>query len=385
MTDPERVLSHACRYRNEELLRIGLLDLSDELSIEEVGLELSALARALLAEILELSLRDADERFGAPEAGASLTVLALGSLGGDELSYGSDLDLLFLYSAPGETRGGRRGRTNHQEYFARAAQRLIGLLATPVREGFLYRTDSRLRPSGNQGALVASLAAFREYHGAQAQLWERQSLLRASFAAGDRCLFERALREVIEPTVYAPLADAAEAGREITRLRRRMELELAGETEGRYNPKLGQGGLVDIEFTVQFLQLAHGHRCPDVRGPRTGPALEALARAGLIPQPESFDLRDSHSFLRRLEGRLRIAHDVRQTHLPRAGRALAILARRMGPLGDGSGEPGARLQGEYRRRTARVRAIFERITEDGSAGRRAEAEGPEHSKSGGAQ
>ncbi|MHB1847280.1 MAG: [protein-PII] uridylyltransferase family protein, partial [Deltaproteobacteria bacterium] len=359
--DPERVLASACRFRNEELLRLGLLDLSGELTTDDVSAQLSALARAVVAKVLDLARAEIVERYGRPGEGAELSVVAMGSLGGGELSVGSDLDLLFLYSAGGESSGGSRGRVSNQEYFARASQRLIGLLAMPLPGGVLYRIDSRLRPSGNQGALVTSLAAFREYHETRASLWERQALLKAAFGAGARAPFQRAEAEVILPLVYAP-REPRETAAEIARLRRRMELELALESPGRYNPKLGRGGLVDIEFTVQFLQLVHGHRHPELRTPSTGAALAAVGALGLVDRALWETLMQGHAFLRRLESHLRILLDVRQTHLPREPRALAALGRRLGFFGEQADRgPGDRLLLTYARVTAGVREAFERI------------------------
>ncbi len=359
--DPERILSLACRFRNEELLRIGLLDLSGELSVDAVGRQLSALARALVGRTLALALAETTARWGAPGAGSALSVLGMGSLGGEELSYGSDLDLVFLYEAEGETSGGARGPVPVRELFARAAQRLIALLALPTPEGSLYRIDSRLRPSGNQGALVSSLSAFRDYHETRAALWERQALLKAAHCAGAREPFERARREVVWPPDPPPI-DPVAAAAEIARLRRRMEAELAEESPGRYNPKLGRGGLVDVEFTVQYLQLVHGKGHPELQTPVTSEALRALRELGLVTPAVGEALSRGHAFLRRLESHLRILLDVRQSHLPREPRALAALGRRLGFLAEGTGRgPGERLVDAYLEVTSSVREAFERV------------------------
>ena len=359
--DPEGRLSAACRFRNEEVLRIGLLDLAGELPVEAVSAQLSDLALAILGEVLALAAAETAARHGQPGDGATLCVIALGSLGGREATYGSDLDLLFLFSCSGESSGGSRGCVENREYFARLAQRLIALLAMPLREGTLYRTDSRLRPSGNQGALVTSLAALREYHAARSALWERQALLKASFAAGDSKLFERAFAEVLDAAIYRSESDAGAVASEIVRLRRRMETELAGEQRSRYNPKLGRGGLTDIEFAVQFLQLVHGRGRAALRQAATLQAIEALAAERLLAAADARELACDARFLRRLEGRLRIASDVRQTHLPEDRGALDALARRLGYGAEAGRGPGQRLLDDYGVRTGRVRAIFERV------------------------
>jgi glutamate-ammonia-ligase adenylyltransferase len=354
--DLETQISRICRARNEEVLRIGLLDLAGQLDVREVSHQLSDLASAVIQVVLPLAVAETTARFGLPGEGATLAVVALGSLGGRESSYGSDLDLLFLYSSAGETSGGTRAPVSNHEYFARAAQRLIGMLELPVREGSLYSIDSRLRPSGSHGSLVSSLDAFRQYHAGHSALWERQSLLRARLVAGDPRLFARAAREVIEPALFRPESDRAAMAQEIARLRGRMERELAGEDQGAYNPKSGLGGSVDIEFSLQFLQLLHGHQHPSVRSPETFEALETLDREGLLERAAAGDLREGLRFLRKLDARLRIAHDLRRTHLPSPGsRALEILARQMG-LGSG-----AQLLERYQQTRQRVRDLFQRI------------------------
>ncbi len=355
--DLEASLQAACRYRNEEILRIGLSDLAGELPIDEVSIQLSSLALAVVRRVLGLAANEIEAELGAPAAGTRLCVLALGSLGGAELSYGSDLDLVFLYSAGGESSGGRLGRRDHREYFARLAQRLIALLGTPVREGFLYRIDTRLRPSGNQGALVTSLPAFRDYHAAHSRLWERQALIKASFAAGDRALFEQARAEVIEPAVWRGEAEPAPLRAEIDRLRRRMEGELP--SRGR-NPKLDRGGLVDVDFTVQTLQLLHGGKETALREPGTLPALAALSEAGALPSRDAESLADAARFLRRIDARLRIGYDVRQEVLPMSTLALDRFARGLGFAAEGTLGAGERLLAEYARQTAAVRVLYDR-------------------------
>ena len=250
-----------------------------------------------------------------------MVVIGLGKLGGRELGYHSDLDLLFLYSAPGETDGPRR-TTNH-EHFARVAQRLISHLTLPLREGLLYRIDTRLRPSGSAGPLVVSFDALATYHAREARLWERQALLRARAVAGDAALFERAAREVLEPSLFRAV-DRKEAARELLAMRERMEREIADESNARYNSKLGRGGLVDVEFAVQFLQLVHGSSHPSVRHASTMAALSELRRQGLLRESEAEPLARGYRFLRRVESRLRIVRDRAISHFPTSGRELLL-------------------------------------------------------------
>ena len=279
-----------------------------------------------------------------------MVVVALGKLGGRELGYHSDLDLLFLYSSPGE-------HAENHEYFARIAQKLISHLTLPLREGALYRIDTRLRPSGSAGPLVISFAALAAYHAREARLWERQALLRARPVAGDEALFARAAAQVLEPSLFRPM-DRAAAAQELLAMRERMEREIAAESGGRYNSKLGRGGLVDVEFAVQFLQLTYGAAHPRICTASTPQALEALLQEGLLAAQDHAPLARGYRFLRRLESRLRIVRDRSVDRLPESGPELLRLARRMGYSGPRAGEE---LLADYQRSTGEVRAAFLRV------------------------
>jgi len=283
----------------------------------------------------------------------------MGKLGGQELGYRSDLDLIFVYSGAGdaETTGGSRGRLSHHEYFTKWVQRLLHFMQMNLREGHLYTVDARLRPSGNKGTLVVSQQAFREHQERRAQLWERQALIKARGVAGDASLFERLRIELIEPLVYErPLPPGAAA--EIDRLRTRMERELAREDEAQLNPKTGHGGLVDVEFTTQYLQLLHGGKSRSVRVPNTLQALAALVFERKLSRADAEVLRQGYLFHRRVKNRLRLVHGFSLEHLPTSGRPLALLARRLGYLGT---DPGPQFLSDYRRYTDRVREVYARV------------------------
>jgi [glutamine synthetase] adenylyltransferase / [glutamine synthetase]-adenylyl-L-tyrosine phosphorylase len=157
------------------------------------------------------------------------------------------------------------------------------------------------------------------------------------------------------PAVWSKPADPAQLAAEIRRMRERIEAEIGKEAERGPNPKSGRGGLIDVEFAAQFLQLAHGHGCPALRTPNTPAALASAREAGLAPDGVAQGLSRGYDFLRRLEARLRIVHDYTVDHLPPPGRALAQLARRLGYYGE---DPGARLLADYQRVTEQVRAAF---------------------------
>ena len=346
--DVEAALTELRRFRNEEVLRIALHDVAGALAVEQVSRQLSDLADACVDACFALARAEIEKRYGKRDA--EMVVLALGKLGGRELGYHSDLDLLFLYSSAGEH------GANH-EYFARIAQKLISHLTLPLREGFLYRIDTRLRPSGSAGPLVVSFDALASYHGREARLWERQALLRLRPVAGDEPLFERAFAQVIEPSVYRPI-DRAAAAKELLSMRERIEREIADESPGRYNSKLGRGGLVDVEFAVQFLQLAHGADDPQIRSANTPQALGLLLKHGHLAAQDHAALARGYRFLRRLESRLRIVRDRSVDRLPEGGAELLRLARRMGYSGPRAGDE---LLSDYQRTAAGIREAFLRV------------------------
>lgn len=354
--DEEARLNALRRVKHEELLRIGLFDIGGELTAKEVATQLSELADAMLEAALAVVAPATFRRFGVPTA--SLAVMGLGKLGGKELGYASDLDVIFVYSDEGQATGGKQA-TNF-EVMSRLAQRLIHALSVFLDEGRLYEIDTRLRPSGQKGALVSSRAGFRAYHAKEAALWERQALIKIRTVAGDVAL-GREIEQLAEGYVYDggelhPTSEA-ELAAAIGRLRARMERELAQETPHKFNIKTGRGGLVDVEFLVQLLQLVHGPRLPAVRQRATFDGLWALREAGILPLAEARTLTEAYAFLRRLENRLRIVHDRSIQEITDRPDELTKLARRLGYVGAGVG---ARLLSDYRAHTERVRTIYAR-------------------------
>ena len=359
--DDERRLDVWREVHAEELLRIGLCDVAGTLTLEDVQAELTALAEALLSETLcwavgAVERRQAGGEGPEPSSGAApLCVIGMGKLGGGELNYNSDLDLLFLFEGDGAERTEFGGRSR-QEHYAKIGQRLLFGLTCATGAGYLYHIDARLRPSGRHGSLVSSLASFRTYHEQNAHFWERLALTRARPVAGPPQLLAEAA-DLLHATTYGrPLPPGG--AKEIARLRQRMELENGQENAQRYNVKLGRGGLVDVEFATQLLQLSVGCDAPAVRVPSTLGALSALSAVGAWDAGELQLLRDSYLFLRRLENRLRIVHDNAQSVLLRAPAALETLARRMDFR-----QGGAALLSAYEETTERVREVYRRIVE----------------------
>lgn len=354
------------RYRSDEFLRIGSHDVQGELHYREVSQQLSDLAEVCLERAYRIALEERRARY-EPPPGLGLAVVALGKLGGRELNYHSDLDLIFIYGPTAEAEAAERttpapgGALGPQEFFAKVAQLLLLVLQLVTREGYVYKIDTRLRPSGRSGPLVTSLDGFARYHAESSAVWERQALIRARVVCGPEPLRER-IHEIIERFVYGRgLSDAELA--EIGRLRGRMERELAREDEEHVNLKLGPGGLVDIEFLAQALALRHGHERPALRQRATRPLLDALGAEGLLTPEEHATLGAAHSFLRGLENRLRIEGEHPIERIARDPAALVGAARRMGITEPGV-RAGERLLEELDRHRRAVRAIYRRVVPD---------------------
>jgi len=367
--DFEQNLDLLRRYRHEEFLRIGMHDIDGQLDQTEIAGQLTILAEACLDAAIKIALRELS-RFGMPtclaengvEQEAHFVVIGMGKLGGAELNYHSDLDIIYVYDHQGSTNGERR--ISNREYFAKLGQKIISILSTPTREGYAYKIDTRLRPSGNAGPLVTSLDSFESYHREESQVWERQALTKARLVHGEGRLRE-SIEKVISETVYGSGADEEVRG-EIHRLRMRMEHELARETAGSYNIKTGRGGMVDVEFVVQFLQLKCGRDCPEIRQVATLEALKAIRAAELISGEDFRALQDGYTFLRHLENRLRLIHDYSMNALGGSKNYLNRLARRLG-YEENLRNPGEALMADYERITTGVRQVYDRILGERSA------------------
>jgi len=351
--DPETVWSAVAEVKSGHVLRVGLADFAGALDPLAVCHELSTIAESCLAWALAIVESQLEHRHGRPPGDAALAVLALGKLGGRELGYAADLDVVFVYTGDeGESDG--PAPLGIPEWFSRCAQRLLGALRQRTPHGRLYEVDTRLRPSGSQGLLVTSLAGWRRYHAEVARLWERQALTKLRPIAGDRALGAEVARLAAETVYGAPpeaLGGARAIAEEIGRMRERIERELGGK----HDLKVGAGGVIDVEFAAQYLQLAHGHAHPALRTTSTVEALRAAARAGVAPTREIELLDQGYRFLRGLEHRLRVVHDQPIHRLPDTKIELDKLARR-------SGFPdGAVLLEHFERWQREVRAAYLRL------------------------
>jgi len=320
------------RFQRWELLRIGACDSFGLLDMKSVTVQLSLLADSLVQLCLELLAEELDV---SPDGFA---VLAFGKLGGEELNYSSDIDLVFLADQDA-TR------------FWGLGQKLIKVLMEASGEGFLYRVDMRLRPWGRSGALVNTVDAHVNYLKKSGMHWEKQALLKARVIAGDHAVGAMFLRRV-EPLIYS--LDVNDIRDSIRDMKERIEAEL--ERQGRKwgEVKSGEGSIRDIEFVTQCLQLVHGGECPEVRSFNTLDALVRLADFGFLHGNEYRELTTGYVFLRKIEHSLQLMHH-KQTHsLPDDRRELAYLARRLDyPNAD-------EFLAHYRRHCDAVRSIYDR-------------------------
>lgn len=353
--DYETRLDSIRRFRNSETLRIGINDIFGEIEPEAVSRQITYLADVCLIKAYEIAFLELKKRFGAPRQDdgkdARFAIIALGKLGGEELIYNSDIDIIFVYSKSGETSGPKL-ISNH-EFFAKLATYIITSLSTVTREGFAFKVDTRLRPSGSSGPLVVSEDAFIKYHKETAQMWEKQAMLKARFAAGDAEFGVRILTDM-QKYIYAS-APTDEDLKELYRIRKRMEIEIAKEGSGRYNIKYGKGGLVDVEFTTQILQLKFGKEMPYIRKSNTLEAIDSLKEAQIVSEHDYAILRSAYKFYRLLENRLRIVQNRTEGEIVKDSSEIFMLAKR---LGYQDNDAGKRLLEDYLDYAAKTRDLY---------------------------
>jgi glutamate-ammonia-ligase adenylyltransferase len=324
------------RFRRRELLRTYLHDIRRAQTLVETMEELSNLADAILDYALSLARQDLDNRYGLPRhvdqrgrsATAEFCVIALGKLGSMELNYASDIDLVFLYSEDGTTAAtGERGEVTNREYFVKLSETIARLVGQSGGEGAAYRVDLRLRPHGRDGALACSLQEATRYYMQSAQDWERQTLIRSRAAAGSAELFSQ-FKDAVTPAVFRPNVSVSGALASVRLAKQKIDRQV--ERKSGFNVKLGRGGIREIEFIAQALQLAHGGRDDWLRVPHTLVSLGRLADRGFITQPERSALSDAYYFLRCLEHRLQMEHGLQTHTVPEATDTQTLVARRMG-------------------------------------------------------
>ena len=324
------VLGAIRRFKRRETLRIAYGDIVREQSLGTVTKQISFLADAILEAALRAAGRKLDAQRGTPMGPdgkpARFTVLAMGKLGGMELNYSSDIDLILIYDYEGKTNG-KRPISNH-EFFDILARDMVRLVAEATELGRAYRVDLRLRPEGEHGPMVLGMESALNYYDLRGRTWERQAFIKARPVAGS-AEFGQEFLERLTPWIYRRYLTAADiAG--IKALKRRIEQQTHHAGADGRNVKTGRGGIRDVEFVIQFLQLLNGGSLPEVRTANTLEALARLEQVGCLTNQERSLLEENYSFLRKVEHRLQIMLDL-QTHLlPQDEGELRKLALRMG-------------------------------------------------------
>ena len=351
------------RFRRRQMLRIVLRDVLGVATLSDVVEELSNLADAILSVAYVRIRAEAVARYGEPRLPdgrpCGFSVISLGKLGGQELNYSSDIDLMFVHGGDGETDGA--AHLSNKEFYNKVANQYIALLSTYTAEGQCYRVDLRLRPDGTLGEISISEDGAKTYYEQRARDWEKQMLIKARISAGEPEP-GAGLLEFVEPLIYQSSLDfrAVEA---VSETRQRISEKLAARRglKNGLDIKLTPGGIRDIEFLVQCLQRLHGGRDPWVRHGGTMFALFRLRDKGLLSGGEYARLAAAYQFLRYLEHRLQIEED-RQTHtLPSDPIRLDLLARKMPPESTGAVLTGETLKEKLDEHLAAVREVYDRV------------------------
>ena len=340
--DHATALSQLREFKQRELLRIAARDLAHLANQAEITRELSDVADVCLDAVWRLCSAQLSDRFGRPfhqdAAGrwqpTASCVLGMGKLGGQELNYSSDVDVIFVYAEEGEVfkqppRGSRVPVSvmHSHQFFNRLAEMFIAEVGRVSNDGLLYRIDLRLRPEGDTGPLTRSLASYENYYAQWGQTWERMALLKARRVGGDAALASEFL-DLIQPFRY-PRSLGEGVLREVAAMKDRIENEVVKAGELHRNVKLGRGGIREIEFIAQTLQLLHGGHLPFLQGPQTLPVLEKLEQYELLEPDEARSLAAAYDFFRDVEHRLQMEENLQKHTIPSAPAALQRLARLM--------------------------------------------------------
>ena len=313
--------------KHAEELRIGVRYLIKEADLSGTLEDLSNLADVFLSTVYQVACMELKKRSEHDNI-QNFCIIGIGKLGGRELNFGSDLDLLLVYDEE-ESDAPSEGIT---VYYSALSQLIYKLTSEITPDGYAYKIDTQLRPEGDAGMLVLSVAGYKKYFKSRARIWEQQALIKARFVAGNAEVGKKFIKST-QKFVYQNKLEYEDLI-EISRLRERMEQELARENIKGKNVKLGFGGLADIEFLVQVLQLMHGKKFSRIRETNTFSTLKNLVALGLIDLTMAEELQSSYMFLRNLECILRIIHQVPTNNLPKNNKELASIARLLGYRGE---------------------------------------------------
>jgi len=353
------------RFKRRECIRILLRDVLKIAPLAETTAEISALADVLLEGALEEAQNELQRRYGPPQhldqsgrlQDVPFAVLSLGKLGGNELNYSSDVDLMFIFGDGVEPPG---AGISNREYFIRLAQEVTSILSCATTEGPVFRIDLRLRPQGREGELAVSLARASRYYATTAHDWELQALIKARHSAGDAAL-ARQFVQAVRPYVYTEEANFAAIKTALVARERMQKRRLRpGEQDSGIDVKIDSGGIRDVEFLVQCLQRVHGGSEPWLRSSGTLFSLQKLYDNRHLSGREFHELTSAYEFLRTLEHRLQLRRGQQTHRMPVSGRDLQIVQRSMGQF-----DPPQESQEEFvavvRQRMSVVAEIYRRV------------------------
>jgi glutamate-ammonia-ligase adenylyltransferase len=348
----EDMLNGARRFAREENFRVGLQIVDGAAHADQAGPALADIAEAVINGLLP-RVEDELAASAGKLPGASFAVIAMGKLGGREMTASSDLDLVFVYDVPAEVENSDGSKPLPATlYFARLAQRLIAALTTPTAAGTLYDVDMRLRPTGNKGPAAVSLKSFVDYHASESWTWEHMALTRARLVAGPEPLRSRLGHEIRRRLTTKP--DAKKIRADVRDMRAKIEGQYPGDSI--WDLKYAPGALMDIEFIAQTLQLLHAHDRPDILDANTVAALKKLAAAGLLKAADAALLLDAAMLQQSLTQTARIALDETLRPAEATAALKALLARA------GGAPDFAALEQRLAGLQSQVRAVFQRLT-----------------------
>jgi len=335
-------------FKQAEELRIGVRFLIKEADLEGTLSDLSNLADVYLEAVLKLACEEVNKKDSRSIA-EKFCIIGMGKLGGGELNFGSDLDIIFVYDEIEEN-------SSEGISYSTISQLIYKLTSEMTEAGYAYKIDTELRPEGGSGVLVLSVKGYENYFKSRARIWEQQAMVRARIVAGNIEVGKKFL-EVAHNFVYQEKFEYSSLI-EISRLRERMEIELAQEKSKGKNVKLGFGGIADIEFVVQILQLIHGKKIPSLREPNTMEAINKFVKHGIIDQVKAEKVKENYLFLRKLECALRIIRVTPSNNLPKDTSDLAQLARLMSYEGSDAKILANNLLNDYEKHTKHMREYF---------------------------
>ena len=340
--------------KRREMLQIGVRDLLRLCPVEETLTALSILAEALISAAYWICASALRREYGIPKnTFTGFTILAMGKLGGGELNFSSDVDLMYLYASDQE----ETDAVSTSEYFRRLCQKITVALNEFTGEGYVYRVDLRLRPEGKSGHIAYRLDGFKRYYQSRLETWERLALLKAWPVAGNREL-GRAFLDMARAFVYDRPFDL-KALEDVRSMKHKMDQQMTAREQRSRNVKLGTGGIREIELIAQSLQVRHGAQFPRIRERNTLQALDALCDQSLISVEERDQLTHAYIFLRNVENKLQMVHDAQTHSLPRELEELNTCARLLGYSNGDRGPAAEQFLRDYKYFTGLVNRIFE--------------------------